>query len=679
MGERPICFNLLLKDELTYEATVRGVKPEATADQLRLQLTELATRMPSDEVIYFEGDVTSELEKVKNKIKDLQNSLSKPNLQLKHIKRCESLANHLYHRLGRINAVSKEETCMLGDLLLQLESRDSELRYISKAYQEQEKKQDIPVVGCIEPCPKVDHTQIQKLNLVFNGSDSVQAFVQRLEELCNSRGISEETLFNSVAEIFSGDALFWFRGVKEEVSSWKEVKARLYEEFLPFDYNRRLLQEVRSRTQGADESIIKYLSTMRNYFSRLSVPLPESEQLEIVQGNLRPFYTSQLALTNVENWNELKERCRQLEYAKYRADSFAEPPRVSANSVAPDLAYQARNRLSVNAVDTEVDLFCVRCRVLGHGLCQCSAPPTQLCYSCGLKGATLSTCPRCGPSVAEPPKPQQKPDSAGPTVAGVSVNNEQPGTKSSGSSSRRRRRRRRRRCRRCEEAGDGDADIGLRPYLDVAIYHHRCRGLLDSGSTVSVIGGKAAQSLSSCGTLYPAEEKSIVTANGSHSPVSGFKILPVTVEDVTAFVKFYVVPDISSELLLGIDFWRAFNIAPDVLNLLNKRGVSKSREPYASEVRHLNSCNELSASKCVPADNTTASLVVRGRRSQDCQLSRVRRSMDSKSYLTASLTPNYERYTVVQQVSGFVYILEDSNGNQTECHARDILCRIDVP
>ncbi|KAG7305076.1 hypothetical protein JYU34_010536 [Plutella xylostella] len=43
--------------------------------------------------------------------------------------------------------------------------------------------------------------------------------------------------------------------------------------------------------------------------------------------------TSQLALTNVKDWNELKECCRQLEYAKYRADSFAEPPRVSAETV----------------------------------------------------------------------------------------------------------------------------------------------------------------------------------------------------------------------------------------------------------------------------------------------------------------------------------------------------------
>lgn len=77
----------------------------------------------------------------------------------------------------------------------------------------------------------------------------------------------------------------------------------LLEEFLPHDFDYRLMLEIRSRTQGSDESIVQYLSIMQNYFARLRNPLSESEKLDIVKYNVRPFYTTQLGLVDCKKKN----------------------------------------------------------------------------------------------------------------------------------------------------------------------------------------------------------------------------------------------------------------------------------------------------------------------------------------------------------------------------------------
>lgn len=252
-----------------------------------------------------------------------------------------------------------------------------------------------PVVRVVS-CDRVSH--VHALNLKFDGKGSVHAFIERLEELTVSRNISPTKLFNSAAELFSDEALCWYRSVRDEVSDWTSLKNLLLEDFLPHDFDYRLLQEIRSRTQGSDESIIQYLSIMHNYFARLRRPLSDAEKLEIVQYNVRPFYTTQLALVDCSTWADFKKRCRQLEAAKQRAELFVEPRTNSGSAVSPDLTYKGKGSRKIEAVVAEVKKFCVRCRKDGHNLAECEAPPILVCYKCGEKGVTTRTCSRCAPA-----------------------------------------------------------------------------------------------------------------------------------------------------------------------------------------------------------------------------------------------------------------------------------------
>ncbi|KAK3913772.1 Pro-Pol polyprotein [Frankliniella fusca] len=64
-------------------------------------------------------------------------------------------------------------------------------------------------------------------------------------------------------------------------------------------------------------------------------------------------------------------------------------------------------------------------------------------------------------------------------------------------------------------------------------------------------------------TLSQSTIRSVRVANGENCPVIGSVIVPVLVGDVKKMVNFLVVPALPHELILGMDFWRAFGLVVD--------------------------------------------------------------------------------------------------------------------
>lgn len=410
--ERPIRFELLHKDELIYEVSIRNETPADTVAELRKQIKKLVKDSPSDAIDVFEGDDITELRSIQTKLDELESLCSAKPLFLKSLNRINALGNHLFHRLSRLSSVAQDNLVFRDELNSRLEGVSNRIETMfstfrgSKSPDESFQDADDKVGGSkvVESRSLCDHSAaVHKLNLLFDGKE-VLNFLLRLGELCRSRGISDDMLYRSAAELFSGDALYWYRSIESEVSNWSELKDLLLEEYLPVDYDLRLMQEIRSRTQGPEESISSYLTIMSNYFSRLRSPLGEEEKLNLVKYNLRPFYSSQLALFNIDSWKQLKDLGRRLEQAKLRGESFVEPSRTVSNSVAPDLVYKGKvPRTLVSAAEAGKN-FCVRCRVDGHILQNCKAPRIVLCFRCGKKDETTLTCPNCNKNSRSGPK-----------------------------------------------------------------------------------------------------------------------------------------------------------------------------------------------------------------------------------------------------------------------------------
>lgn len=251
---------------------------------------------------------------------------------------------------------------------------------------------------CIHRVKYIHPTDITKLNLKYSGDTSVLAFLERLDELVGSRSLNYDQVFRSAAELFSDNALLWYRGIRQSLGSWKDLKEQLVEEFLPPDFEHRLLEELKSRTQGADETFSTFYSIMLGFFNRLRTPLSDEEKLQILRRNVRPEFSDRLALFSITTMTDFRDKCRELERQRIRSQYFSEPPKVTPHTLAADLAYTGRAK-QVSALEGTPsqgrdNLFCLRCRIQGHTLKSCTEKGV-VCYTCGMKGFTSTKCPNC--------------------------------------------------------------------------------------------------------------------------------------------------------------------------------------------------------------------------------------------------------------------------------------------
>lgn len=249
---------------------------------------------------------------------------------------------------------------------------------------------------------------VYKWGLRFSGEKqgmSVHAFLQRVEELCEARGVTKPEVLKSTVDLLDGKALIWFRAVKDSIVDWNSFVENLRAEFEPFNYDEKLLEEIRKRTQGKDEPIGIYLATIRSLFNRLRSPPTERHQIRTVLRNILPFFQTQLALVSIDSYVELKRLCRQLEERREYVESYAPPPRKSQSCLEPDLAYtsieegieemQVVERQSPSESKFGKSVMCYNCNQPGHRAIGCAAPKTMRCYKCSQVGYTTRTCPKC--------------------------------------------------------------------------------------------------------------------------------------------------------------------------------------------------------------------------------------------------------------------------------------------
>lgn len=105
-----------------------------------------------------------------------------------------------------------------------------------------------------------------------------------------------------------------------------------------------------------------------------------------------------------------------------------------------------------------------------------------------------------------------------------------------------------------------------RPFAKIKIFNETLLGLLDSGANVSVLGHDSLQFLERNKICYKHINSLVSTASGAKQLVIGFCSLPVQFKGVTRSINFYIVPSLNQPAYLGINFWREFAIAPELIS-----------------------------------------------------------------------------------------------------------------
>lgn len=421
----------LVQDELVYELSIRGIGTgtveemrKSLARSLKMEKSGSASFTWPDYPYSFEDDalaVTAKLQEIRNLLDDFTS--------VKGSNRYKKIETKLAHTMGRLDrATPTEEPSkrVKADLLAQVlalmtdfedkaevNERSSGAGILDFSVLSVEGGSDGNEHADQEASMRRQSTSglargksvpVAKWDIKFTGekkSLSLNAFLERVDELCIARYVSREELFDSAIDLFAGRALVWYRATRKSVSNWNELVSQLREEFQPHDYDTKLFDEIKRRTQGPEETIGIYLAIMSSLFGRLSTPISEEIKLKILMRNISPFYQTQLGLMDVKSMEELRTLCRRLEVRREAVEAFSLPCK-KFNLLEPDLAYLGTEIQSsvtdeaVSVAATKSDpITCFNCGKPGHRAVGCLEPRRKYCYKCKKSGYTVKTCPTC--------------------------------------------------------------------------------------------------------------------------------------------------------------------------------------------------------------------------------------------------------------------------------------------
>lgn len=419
-----IKFLHLQKSELQYEVTIRGEVPAHTVLELRRQVCRLTQLYPSNDIVDSCLEWSDDMKGISDTLNKIKANLDNLSLEMDEslMDRTRSLLNHLFHRIRRLEQPDTSES--ITKLKLIKNTYDEYTNLFSSLVEPEDKFKD-SVCAPLEVrkstlgadklnvtvhCDRGLSADIAKLK--FDGKTCVRSFIQKLKEFRLAKNVSDEKMMTFAYEIFTGDALHWFRSVKDDIKNPEDLIMRLQQDFDVFDYDYRMITEIRNRTQGELENIIVYMAIMRGMFSRLSNPLTEKDQLEILLHNIRPCYSNVLAnCPDVSSILQLQTLCRNYEQVKARSENFREPIASTSKTLAPEFSYTTPNKNynnfkpypnSINKTSTNNKVFaisqpkfCYRCRVDTHSMRECTADRVIFCFKCGKKDVRSTECPVC--------------------------------------------------------------------------------------------------------------------------------------------------------------------------------------------------------------------------------------------------------------------------------------------
>lgn len=372
----------LIKEELEYEIALRGLKPEGSVSELIKMLRGLLKLESEGQSFkeFYNFDAKVELDICSAKVDEIEVYLKEPfsgSMQRK----IRTKLSHLLGRVERIKPSEQDKTlCELRSKLLTaslrlMSSYESKLMGDSKApkslpaevefeqsFLNQKAVSSTPtknlsanVSGNIQNNSLTTATNMmQNLNVVDpkihlkslgikysgrNDSLSLNAFFERVNDIMEARGYSEEFMFRIASELFEGEALVYYRAVKSLVDDWKELIAIFRDEFFR-DGDRKIFEQIKGRTQGETETIAIYVAYMQNLFNRLSFSVDEKVKLELIKDRIRPEYRIGFGLIDDINSLEMLIKLgRKLEDNKRYVNNFI-PPSSNKHAIEVDLEYK---------------------------------------------------------------------------------------------------------------------------------------------------------------------------------------------------------------------------------------------------------------------------------------------------------------------------------------------------
>jgi hypothetical protein len=173
--------------------------------------------------------------------------------------------------------------------------------------------------------------RVQDWRVTFNGKGDPVAFLERIEELCDSDGVDADQLLPHLPGLLQGEAAAWFRNNRQRWCDWKGFVTDFRLFYFPVNYQEDLEVVISRRLQRPTEPVTTYLTELQTLLRRHGNLQPD-QQLSWMYRNLLPEYRLHLkrsgltdAATLLRSVRELEALLREQTLPTGRADKHAAP------------------------------------------------------------------------------------------------------------------------------------------------------------------------------------------------------------------------------------------------------------------------------------------------------------------------------------------------------------------
>ena len=184
---------------------------------------------------------------------------------------------------------------------------------------------------------------MRRWNLRFSGdkADSVEQFLERLEEQRLTAGLSESEVLTSVSEVLVDTAAVWYCNNRYSWFTYQDFRRAAIRWYgVDERFRQRLQQEAAARTQGVDEPVRSYITKITAILNKLGDLYSETDKVALIFNNLHPRVKQKMNREVVRTMDDLLDQAIQ---AEALADDYKiyKPPAPPSASLCSQFAYKA--------------------------------------------------------------------------------------------------------------------------------------------------------------------------------------------------------------------------------------------------------------------------------------------------------------------------------------------------
>ncbi|KAL7290676.1 hypothetical protein TKK_0015432 [Trichogramma kaykai] len=285
---------------------------------------------------------------------------------------------------------------------------------------------------------------IQKFELSFAGKqkEDPELFLDNIQIFQDSTTVEDSEILVFMPTILKGEARTWARPFFNSWTTLEEFKNDFRLQYGIINLQDKLQDEIRTRTQGADEPIASYLTNIKALMNRVVPRMTEEQKLRQAYKNLHPWLLKEIKKRQFNTFQELlilgqEEEARRDSLKRYK------PPPSPAETAFPENAYNAKkyttNKTAAIASATENEISAIQtippkqkteqtqrkppdashtppkrrepkspedqekikkgacwiCLDFGHWSPECPQKKELICYKCKTPGYKSNNCPNC--------------------------------------------------------------------------------------------------------------------------------------------------------------------------------------------------------------------------------------------------------------------------------------------